>query len=62
MIDAVPCRMSAFASLLAIPMESIDGPFERQLKQVRTDSVVEKWIVALKREYPSWGAPKIRER
>jgi putative transposase len=24
--------------------------------------VVEKTIVALKREYPSWGAPKIRER
>ncbi len=24
--------------------------------------VVEKWIVRLKREYPSWGAPKIRER
>ena len=24
--------------------------------------VVEKLIVALKREYPSWGAPKIRER
>ena len=23
---------------------------------------VEKLIVALKREYPSWGAPKIRER
>ena len=24
--------------------------------------VIEKAIVALKREYPSWGAPKIRER
>jgi putative transposase len=24
--------------------------------------VVEKWIVQLKREYPMWGAPKIRER
>src|ERR1044072_5533877 len=24
--------------------------------------VIEKTIVALKREYPSWGAPKIRER
>jgi len=24
--------------------------------------LVEKWIVQLKREYPSWGAPKIRER
>src|SRR6476646_4210539 len=24
--------------------------------------IVEKTIVGLKREYPSWGAPKIRER
>ena len=24
--------------------------------------VVEKWIVRLKKEYPEWGAPKIRER
>ena len=24
--------------------------------------LVEKWIVRLKKEYPTWGAPKIRER
>ena len=24
--------------------------------------VIEKWIVGLKKEYPEWGAPKIRER
>jgi putative transposase len=24
--------------------------------------VIEQWIVRLKKEYPSWGAPKIRER
>jgi len=24
--------------------------------------VIEKWIVRLKQEYPTWGAPKIRER
>jgi putative transposase len=24
--------------------------------------VIEQWIVGLKKEYPEWGAPKIRER
>jgi putative transposase len=28
----------------------------------RLPTAVEDWIVRLKREYPAWGAPKIRER
>lgn len=28
----------------------------------RLPMALEKWIVRLKREYPDWGAPKIRER
>ena len=28
----------------------------------RLPMAIEKWIVRLKREYPDWGAPKIRER
>ena len=33
---------------------------DRHAKQL--PMVVEKWVVQLKREYPTWGAPKIRER
>jgi putative transposase len=44
----------------------IDGLTDRSRRPYRHANQlpmqIEKWIVSLKKEYPGWGAPKIRER
>jgi putative transposase len=44
----------------------IDGLTDRSRRPYRHANqlppVIEQWIVRLKKEYPTWGAPKIRER
>ena len=48
------------------PADRVQGLTDRSRRPHRHANqlpmVVEKTIVKIKREYPSWGAPKIRER
>lgn len=55
-------RMSTVGSTRFVPMDGAASPRLLIHNSLARGPQVEAVIVRLKREYPGWGAPKIREK